>query len=51
MGSTVLFDRELCVGDVVGAVDVDINESIEGNVGVFFSLSRMEILSEIACSG
>ena len=35
--STVLFDRELCVGGVVGGGYVDIHEASDGNVGGFVS--------------
>ena len=49
MGSTVLFDREPCVGGVVGAGDVDINEACEG---IFGGSSRFwtEMVFDIACS-
>ena len=44
VGSTVLFDGELCVGGVVGAGDVDIDEASDGNVGGFVSWSRTDIM-------
>ena len=49
VGYTILFDGELCVGSVVGAGDVDIDEASGGNVGVFVSWSRTEISFEIVC--
>ena len=51
VGSTVLFDGELCVGGFVGAGDVEIDEASDGNVGGFVSRSQTEIVFEIACSG
>ena len=51
VGSTFLFDRELCAGVVVGAGDVDIDEACDGNVGGFVSRSRTEIVFKIACFG
>ena len=51
VGYTVLFDGEPCSGGVVGAGDVDIDEACEGNIGGFVSLSRTEIVFNIACSG
>ena len=51
MGSTVLFDGELCVGGVVGDRDVDIGEASYGNIGGFVPRSQTEIVFEIACSG
>ena len=44
MGHTVLFDREFCVGGVVGARDVDINEACDGEVVGLFYWSRTEIM-------
>ena len=51
VGSTFLFDRELCAGVVVGAGDVEINEASDGNVGGFASWSRTEIVFKMACLG
>ena len=51
VGSTVLFDGELCVGGVVGAGDVDIDEASDRKVGDLVSWSWKEIVSKIAYSG
>ena len=51
VGSTVLFDREPCVGGVVGSEDVYIDEAWEGIVWGFVSLIWTEIVFEIVWSG
>ena len=51
VGTTVLFDKELCVGGAVGARHVGIDEANDGNLGGFVFWSRTEIVFEMACSG
>ena len=51
VGSTVLFDGELWVGGVAGVGDVVINEASDGKFGGFASLSRTDIVLEMACLG
>ena len=51
VGSTFLFDRELCAGVVVAAGDVDINEAYDVNVWGFVCWSWTEILFEMDCLG
>ena len=51
VGSTVLFDRELWVGGVAGVGDVDIDEASDRKVGGVVSLSRTDIVLEMACLG
>ena len=51
VGSTLLFDRELWVGGVAGVGGVDIDGASNGKFGGVVSLSRTEIVLEMACLG
>ena len=51
VGLTDSFDRELCLGGVVGVGDVDIDKSREGKLGGAVSVRRMDIVFGIGWSG
>ena len=51
VGLTDSFDRELCLGGVVGVGDVDIDKSREGKLGGAVSVCLAEIMSETGWFG